>query len=368
MVIASSKSAEVIEILDRFPRCRFASLPTPLDPLPKLSDELGINLFVKRDDLTGLAMGGNKVRKLEFLIADVVAQGCDCVITWAGMQSNWCRQLAAAARDQGIKPILVLFRRPARPAGNDGNVLLDLVYGADVRIVDLGDRNMMEYEGIREVVEPLILEQEGIGHKPYVVPIGGSAIACSMQKPLGALGYVEGMRELLSQAKGCGITVDSVVLPSGSGGMQAGLLAGTKLLTDRPPRVVGISVGDDAASMRQWVTDIARRTMREFACAAPGVELSSDEVIVFDDYIREGYGLLDQTTAETLCRVAQLEGLLLDPVYTAKAMSGLIDMARRGYFKRGESVVFLHTGGLPALFAYRDAMLTQIEAAFIAKR
>jgi D-cysteine desulfhydrase family pyridoxal phosphate-dependent enzyme len=345
------------DTLRALPRRRLAALPTPLDPLEKLSDMLGIQLSVKRDDLTGLGMGGNKVRKLEYVIADALAQGADTVITWAGVQSNWCRQTAAAARKCGLNPILVLFRRPGLPAAIDGNLLLDRLLGADVRLVDLGERPMMEFEGVRDIIEEVAEGVRKAGHKPYIAPIGASLTCGSMTRPLGAVAYAQAMSELLQQA---GRAPGSIVLATGSGSMQAGLLAGARLLCPGA-RVVGISVGDDAQTMRKWVQDIAAETMSFFYPhgGAPGIR--GEDVIVFDEYAGSGYGVLERPASETIRLAGETEGLLLDPVYTAKAFTGLVDLVYKGYFRRGEDVIFVHSGGTPALFVYREKLLEHLD-------
>ncbi len=342
-------------VLDSFPRRILADLPTPLQRLDTLSSRLGINLFVKRDDLTGLALGGNKVRKLEFVIADALAQGADSIVTWAGVQSNWCRQTAAAARKYGIKPVLVLFSRPGLPDAMEGNALLDSIYGAEIHMVPLGDRKMMSLEGVRDVIDPIVKAEEKAGRECYIAPIGASLAEGSMTRPLGALGYVNAVLELKEQAEAQKIDVDAVVFATGSGSMHAGLVAGGKMLCPGV-KMVGISVSNTRETVTNWVKTIADQTLNEF-----GDGLADGEVIVFDEYVRAGYGILDKETIETLQMVAMSEGLLLDPVYTGKAFAALLDLLRRGYFKPGENVVFLHTGGAPGTFAYGPGILEYLQ-------
>ena len=354
-----SNSELLKSVIAGFARCPLADLPTPFAPMPALSSKLGINLFVKRDDQTGLAMGGNKVRKLEFVLADAIAQGSDCMVTWAGMQSNWCRQLAAAARKCGIKPVLVLFRRPGLPSHIDGNLLLDRLYGAEIHIRDLGERSMMRLDAIRECIEEIADQQRSMGLTPYIAPIGASALEGSMSRPLGSIGYVSAAMELAEQAERDGVGIDSIVLPTGSGSMQAGLVLGAKLLFPRA-RIVGITVSESAGEMTHLVKTIAEQTLAEFHQKSLHLEISKSDIHVFD-YVRQGYGVLDGKILSTIQLTAESEGILLDPVYTGKSMLAILDLCREGYFRRGENVVFLHTGGLPAIFAYGEAMLKQLE-------
>lgn len=346
-------------VMSTFPRCSLCHLPTPIEKLPVLSRELGINLFVKRDDQTGLAFGGNKSRKLEFVMGDALNKGSASIITWAGVQSNWCRQLAAAARKVDIKPILVLFRRPGLPADVDGNLMLDYLLDAEIHVEDLESRDMMGLSGVLDFIQPIVERERRAGRITYVAPIGASLTEGSMQRPLGAIAYVNATAELLGQGQGLGIHVDHVVTATSSGSMQAGLIAGAKLL-NAGFRTTGIAVSDDTATLTALVSEIVGQVTRnEFH---ETFKLTTDDVIVKDEYIGEGYGITNAETIRAITTTAAAEGLLLDPVYTGKAMHGLFDLAKRGYFKSGENVVFLHTGGLPALFPYRREFLDYLSA------
>lgn len=350
----------VKKIVGSFPRISLAHLPTPLEAMPALSAKLDLNLWVKRDDQTGVAMGGNKIRKLEFVLADALAQHADCIITWGGVQSNWCRQLAAAARKCGIHPVLLLFKRPGLPDEVNGNVLLDHLYGAEIHVRDLDGGNIMQMESVRGRVEHLVATAKKQGRKPYVVPIGGSLVEGSMTHPLGALSYVNAAVELLEQARQCNLRIDSVVFATGSGSMHAGLVVGAKLLSP-DLRVVGISVSEPSHVMRSLVTGIARQTLAEFERVSPNsLGISTDETRVFD-CVRLGYGVIDREIVDAMRLTAQSEGLLLDPVYTGKAMIALFDLRRNGYFHPQENVVFLHTGGAPTIFVYQDAILKHLQ-------
>lgn len=349
-----SSQAAVAAKLAAFPRYRLSCLPTPLQKLNRLSERLGVNLFIKREDQTGLAFGGNKARKLEYIIADVLAQGCDTIITWAGLQSNWCRQTAAAARMAGINPILVLFKRPGLPAEQDGNLLLDFIFDADLRVIEIGPgQGIMELSAIVSTIDAIIEETRAAGHKPYVAPIGGSMTEGSMVKPWGAISYVNALLEMLSQID----EIDDIVLATGSGSTQAGLLAGAKLACPQT-RIVGISVSDPAESVTRWVETLTAQTLEAFDVKS---NTSAEETIVFDQYIDGGYGVLNEQTTRAIRLLAESEGILLDPVYTGRAMAGFLDLLERGYFTPGKNIVFMHTGGTPAIFPYREKIAEFLE-------
>lgn len=337
------------------PRTPLAHLPTPLEHMERASRTLeSIDLYVKRDDQTGLAFGGNKARKLEFIMADALRRGADTIITWAGIQSNWCRQTAAAARMLGMRAVLVLFRRETAPAAVDGNLLLDHLFGADVTIVPAESvENVMALEGVREVIEPLVEKERKAGRTPYVAPIGGSMVEGSMTAPLGALGYVDAAIEIVEQAAAMGVSFDSIVMAAGSGATQAGLLVGAKVLSPRT-RVIGISVSETREEMTAMVRPIVDRTE---AMLGLDVHVEDEEIIVLEEYLAEGYGILNDAVVDAIRFVAGAEGILLDPVYTGKAMAGLLDLVEQGYFGAGEKVLFLHSGGTPALFPYREGLL-----------
>ncbi len=347
--------SEVLARLDAFPRATLAHLPTPLERLDRFSGRVGaFSVHLKRDDGTGLAFGGNKARKLEPILGDVLARGANTVVTWAGVQSNWCRQVAAAAARTGLRSALVLLQKPGMPVGEDGNLLLDRILGAEVHVVEAGGGgSFLELQNVREYVEPVVEAVKGRGDTPYLAPVGGSLMEGDMTRPLGALGYVRGFVELLHQAREAGFEPDTVLLATGSAGTQAGLLVGAKLLSPRT-RVVGISVAAPAADVSLYVKRIGDAALREL-----GSELTLDpsDIIVLDEYIGAGYGVMNQGVTDALALVAREEGLLLDPVYTGKAMAGLLDLAGRAYFQEGEEVVFLHTGGTPALFPYRNEIM-----------
>jgi D-cysteine desulfhydrase family pyridoxal phosphate-dependent enzyme len=346
---------DVISRLDAFPRVPLAHLPTPLERLETLTARLGsLSVHLKRDDQTGLAFGGNKARKLEPILGDVVEKGADTVVTWAGIQSNWCRQVAAAAARTGLRSALVLLKKPGMPVGEDGNLLLDRILGAEVHVVDAVEGgSFLELQNVLQHVEPVVEAVRARGRIPYVAPVGGSLLEGDMSRPLGALGYVRGFAELLTQARGAGFEPDAVVLATGSAGTQAGLLAGAKLLSPGT-RVVGISVAAPAAEVTRYVKAVGDAVLRELGTEAV---LEASDIVVLDKYIGAGYGVMNQSVADALALLAREEGLLLDPVYTGKAMAGFLDLVGEEYFGKARNVVFLHTGGTPALFPYRDQIL-----------
>ncbi len=351
---------ELRQRLQGFLRVPLAHLPTPLEEIDHLSSSLPapLSLYTKRDDQTGLAFGGNKARKLEFIMADVVAQGADTVVTWAGVQSNWCRQVAAAAARMGLRAVLVLLKKPGVEVAEDGNLLLDRFFGAQIRIVEAsGDKGFLELEHVRALVDPVVDEERRAGRKVYLAPVGGSLLEGSLVRPLGSLGYVVAFMELLEQAQARGFMPDTVVLASGSAGTQAGLLAGAKLLAPET-RIVGISVAASAADLSRYVRVIVQAILDELG-ESPSV--ADDEIIVLEEYLAEGYGVLNQAVTDAIGLLARKEGILLDPVYTGKAMAGMLDLAGRGFFRPEEKVVFLHTGGTPALFPYREGILGGLE-------
>jgi 1-aminocyclopropane-1-carboxylate deaminase/D-cysteine desulfhydrase-like pyridoxal-dependent ACC family enzyme len=258
-----------------------------------------------------------------------------------------------------LRSVLVLLKKPGMPVGEDGNLLLDRILGADVRVVEAaGSGSFLELKNVRKYVDPVVEEEKAAGRSPYLAPVGGSLMEGDMARPLGALGYVRGFLEIFQQAGDRGGVPDSVVLATGSAGTQAGLLVGARLLSP-DTRIVGISVAAPADDVARYVTTIANATLSELG-EAPSVR--EEEVVVHDEYIGEGYGVIYQGVTDALSVTAREEGVLLDPVYTGKAMAGLMDLVGKGYFRDGEKVVFLHTGGTPALFPYRDQILGTLPA------
>jgi len=344
--------------LEKFPRVNLIHSPTPFRKLENLTAELGgPDIYIKRDDLTGLAFGGNKSRKLEFIIPDVLAKKADVIITWASLQSNWCMQTAAAAVRFGIKPILILFKTYDLPAEYDGNLLLDYILGADIRIKEAVRGKIVKQEDALTLAEEVAREVREQGHTAYLVAVGGSMPLGSMDLPLGAISYVNAYVEMVEQAKALGVQADYVVHSTGSGATQAGLVVGAQALT-RGAKVLGISVSDDKATFGKDVLKIVQATEKALKLET---HIKADDVIVFDEYIKDGYGIVNKEVADMIRLVFTKEGIVLDPVYTAKAMAGLVDLIKKGYFEKTDKVVFFHTGGTPALFPNKHKLVEYLK-------
>lgn len=309
------------------PRMRFAHLPTAIEPLPRLSSALsGPMIYVKRDDQTGIAFGGNKTRKLEFVLAEAIANGARTIITVGAAQSNHCRQTAALAAKIGMGCILVLSgEAPRQP---DGNYLLDELFGAKVAWTARAEREI--------VLKQTFDDAWANGLRPFLVPLGAST-------PTGAVGYVAAFDEFLTQ----GVEVDWMVVASSSAGTQAGLVLGARR-AGWTGKILGISIDHPKAQLCATVADIASEAadrLGEKQIFRP------EDVLVNDAFLGEGYGVLGTPEIEAIRLFAQYEGLLLDPVYTGRAAAGMIALIRSGYFKPGERILFWHTGGTPALFS-----------------
>ncbi|WP_050927668.1 D-cysteine desulfhydrase [Aestuariivita boseongensis] len=326
--------------LAKFPRVALGHLPTPLEPMDRLSEELGgPRLWVKRDDCTGLSSGGNKTRKLEFLMADAVQSGADTIITQGATQSNHARQTAAAAAKLGMECHILLEDRTGSNDPNyimNGNVLLDRLHGASVSKRPGGADMNAEMVALAED-----LQQNG--KTPYIIPGGGS-------NPIGALGYVNCAREVTEQAAAAGLKIDALVHATGSSGTQAGLVTGLAAIQS-DIHLLGIGVRAPKDKQEGMVHDLAVRTAEYMGT---GVQIDRDLVRANCDYVGPGYGLPTEGMIAALKLLARTEGLLFDPVYSGKGLDGLIDQVRKGYFDGMENVVFLHTGGSAALFGYPD--------------
>ncbi len=308
-------------------KVHIANLPTPVELLPRLSDYLeGPRIMVKRDDQTGLAFGGNKTRKLELLVADALSRHAQTLITAGAVQSNHCRQTAAAAARFGFDCILVLTGDA--PAQFSGNLFLDKLLGAEIIWSTKAERERT----LHDVFE----EAKSAGRNPYLIPYGGS-------NPLGAAAYAYAIEELIEQE----IHPDWIVFASSSGGTQAGMVVGSKLFNFRG-KILGISIDEEAQTLSQRVANLATEISTLFR---ERIEFSAEDILVNDHYLGEGYGVMGEAEREAIELFARCEGLLLDPVYTGRAAAGLIDLIRSGYFQRDSTVLFWHTGGTPALFA-----------------
>ncbi|WP_088347260.1 MULTISPECIES: D-cysteine desulfhydrase [Rhodomicrobium] len=324
--------------LSRFPRVRLAHLPTPLEPMPRLTAHLGgPQIWIKRDDCTGLSSGGNKTRKLEYLIGDALAQGADMVLTQGATQSNHARQTAAAAAKFGLACHLLLEDRTGKTDEAyraNGNVLLDFLHGATAEERPAGIDMNAELEKVAE-------RFRAAGRKPYPIVGGGS-------NPVGALGYVGAAQELMAQATELGLTIDTLVTATGSAGTQAGLVAGLVAARSGIP-VLGIGVRAPKEKQEDNVFKLAEKTLAHMGLADV---VQRSDVVANCDYVGPGYGFPAPGTIAAIKLVAELEGILLDPVYSGKGMAGLIDLVKRGFFAKASNIVFLHTGGSVALFGY----------------
>ncbi|MGH2447004.1 MAG: D-cysteine desulfhydrase family protein [Chloroflexota bacterium] len=332
------------QAIDARPRRPLAFLPTPLHALPRLSERLDVEIWIKRDDQTGLALGGNKARKLEFLIADALAQGADSVITTGGSQSNHARMTAAACRQSGLSCYLVLDRG-VHPQPQ-GNLLLDELF--DARPVMLEDSNPA---AAIEAMDVLAAKLRAQGHTPYIIPRGGSV-------PTGATGYAAMMPELVDQSGDRSLKPTKLYLGTGSGGTHSGIMAGLAAM-ELPWQVQGISVSADRQTQEAKVLDLSNRTLDHLGLDA---RVKPNQVQVDDDYAGPGYGIPTPECMEAIELLALDEGIVLDPVYTGKAAAGLIGHARAGRFRPDDVVVFLHTGGAPALFAYNREVVDAVSA------
>jgi D-cysteine desulfhydrase family pyridoxal phosphate-dependent enzyme len=309
-------------------RLNFAHLPTPIEELPRLTVALGgPRILVKRDDQTGLAFGGNKTRKLEFLVAEARERGANMLISAGAIQSNHCRQTVAAAARFGFDCILVLTgERPSQPSAN---FLLDQLFGAEiVTVADRKDRDRVLQETFDHAV--------AAGKKPYLVPYGGSSVT-------GAMGYTFAMQEFMQQ----NVNADWIVFGTSSGGTHAGLVLGQRIFGFKG-KVMGISIDEPEAQLKVHVSELATQASEKLG---ERIEFTGADVLANDDYCRAGYGVFGAGEREAIKLFAGKEGLLLDPVYTGRAAAGMIDLIRKGYFKKDETILFWHTGGQPALFA-----------------
>ena len=319
-------------LTDHLPRIPLGHLPTPLEELPRLTRALGgPRLFIKRDDQTGLATGGNKTRKLEFAVADAMDQGADTLITMGGVQSNHTRQTAAAAARCGLRCVVVL--RGHAPAVWNGNLLLDHLLGAQV--VFSGNRTR------EAVAEDVASQARAAGSRPYLIPVGAS-------NAVGAAGFVAALEELDTQAKERALRVDRVVFASSSFGTQAGLCVGAKAVGFRG-QLAAIAIDSRRDELQAGVAAIATATIRRLGWE---MAFAPAEVVAYDGYLGAGYAVMGEPEREAISLVARSEGILLDPVYTGRAVAGLIDLIRTGAFGKDETIVFWHTGGAAALFAY----------------
>ena len=325
--------------LGSIPRVKLANLPTPLQKLTNLSKELGgPTIYIKRDDLTGLAFGGNKARKLEYLMGEAQNQNADYIVTGAGYQSNWCTQTAAASKKLGMDIVLIKKGPYEDYEGEDwdGNHLLHRLYGAEIKVV--------ESESYETAVEETMQTLKNKGHKPYYIPIGGST-------PLGAAGYLNAILELTYQATRMNTKLDYLVHGTGSGGTLAGSILGAKTFNPGM-HVLGIAV--DEKTVESHVKKVKKIIDESIEYYQLSYKPKLDDIQIISGYARDGYGYVTKQKIDAVKILAETEGVCIDPVYTGTAMAGLIDLIKNGKFNKRDNIVFIHTGGAVALFPYKE--------------
>ncbi|MHA1930267.1 MAG: 1-aminocyclopropane-1-carboxylate deaminase/D-cysteine desulfhydrase [Candidatus Thorarchaeota archaeon] len=324
-------------MMEPLPRKKFAFLPTPIHEMKNLADSLNIeNLWIKRDDMTGISAGGNKTRKLEYIVGDAIENGADTLVTVGAVQSNHCRQTAAVAAKTGLRCILLLAGEDSEPS--TGNLLQCKLMGAELKFFP--DESFM---GLNEQLGTITDTLVDFGLTPYAIPAGGAT-------PLGSMAYIGAMEELKEQMFEHSINFDRIVVASSTGGTLAGMIVGAKSL-DLDLDIVGISAYDDAASGSDRVLDLIRRMQQEYPTWVPEFD---PKITIDDQFTGEGYGILDSGAKMAIEMFAKMEGIILDPVYTAKAGLALIRMAMAGEIESGSKTLFWHTGGQTALSAYAD--------------
>lgn len=333
--------------LAKFPRRRYTPYKTPIEFLPNFTKALGApNIYIKRDDLLGLTMGGNKTRKLEFLMADAIEKGADTIITCGAVQSNHCRLTLSAAVKEGLKCQLILEERipnSYKPDASGNNYLFNLLGVEDVKVVPGGSNMDEELESLAE-------ELKSQGRNPYVIPGGGS-------NPLGALGYVACAEEILEQMFETNTNFDYIVTATGSTGTQAGLIAGLKGNNAHIP-LIGISVRREKEVQIENVFKLASQVSEKLELDDP---VKKEDILVYDEFVGKGYAYPTQGMIDAVQLLARTEGILVDPVYSGKALDGLINLVKDGHFKDAKNILFIHTGGSPVLFAYQDETLNGIK-------
>ena len=338
--------------LSKYPRVKLIHSPTPLEYLENLTNHLGCpQIYIKRDDCTGLAFGGNKSRKLEFLIGDAVENNADVVITAGAVQSNHCRQTAAAATKFGMECIIVA--KPSWSKEYNGNLFLDELLGARLVLIE-DDEEALDQGGklsMEDTIENLMVDLKKEGKNPYYIPVGGS-------NSIGSLGYISMTMEMISQANEMGIEIGSMVAASGSGGTQTGMILGSDV-EKSGIQAVGMGISSDASVVIPKLTELCNQTSDYYGL---GLNYEEKDIIFNDNYIGEGYGIPSEEMIEAVKLLARKEGIILDPVYSGKAFAGMVDLIKKGYFDKSKAVVFIHTGGTPALFVYSESFREYIQS------
>lgn len=322
------------DLISRYDHIGLSILPTSIYKMEKLSKLLGVNLYCKRDDLTGFAFGGNKTRKLDYLMKDAIDRGADCIVTYGSNQSNWCRMASAAASYLGLD-IYLLLDGP-EPEMPSGNLILDNLVDARIEYLDCSDP-----DEVGSIAKSKVSELKKAGRKPYYLPVGGST-------PLGSLGYMRAFNEIINYSSETGIEFDIILLPSGSAGTQAGLVCG-KLIESWEGDIIGVSVGRERLEQELIVKDLVEETFRMCGLIVDEIQVEK-AVLVDEDYFGAGYRQNTDEASEAIKMFARHEGIFLDDVYTGKAASAMIDYARKGKFSENQNVLFIHTGGNVQLF------------------
>lgn len=342
--VSGTNGGDIVAVTARFSRARLAHLPTPLEPLPRLTELLrGPRLFVKRDDCTGLALGGNKARQLEFYFGDALARGADTIVTTGAVQSNHVRMTAAACRKLGLGCEVQLEDRVRDMPPEyrlSGSPLINRIYGANIHTYPEGEDETAADDALDRIAD----QARADGKKPYVIHLGPE------YPPLGAIGYLDGMREILDQADHADLRIDAMVVPTGSGSTHLGVLAGLGIARRRIP-VYGICIRRNARAQKERLATRALRLGELLGRECPAID---KDIIVDDAFLGPGYGKTTPETFEAIFSAARYEGLLTDPIYSGKALAGLMGLVRNGIFANEANVLFLHTGGTPALFGYRS--------------
>ena len=332
-------------ILAKYPKYKIIEYPTSLEKLINLTRQYkGPNIFIKRDDCTTLAFGGNKTRKLEYIMGHVKQKKYDEIITLGGLQSNWVRQTVSVAKKMGLK-VIVLFEG-GKPTTFQGNLLLDKLMGA--KMIFIGSISQEEEDKEIRGEGPYTLkiahEEKEKGYNPYIAPLGGSI-------PLGHLGYISAVQELNFQFQKKGITLDKIVVATGSGGTQAGLELGVRLL-GLDTKILGMSISRHIRDKSEEIAEMCNSTIDFMDVNIK--KFSPEQIFVNYDFVGEGYAIPSKECIDAIYKTASLEGIILDPVYTGKAMAAMLNLLDKKYFKKNENIVFIHTGGASANFAFND--------------
>lgn len=330
-------------VIKKYKRISLSFFPTPLEYLKNLSKKYkGPNIFIKRDDYGSLAFGGNKIRKLEFILADAISNDSEVIITIGGIQSNWVRQTVSAARKIGLDIIVLLEGN--EPKQYQGNILLDKIMRAKLKFIGKisQEDEDKEIRGNGPFTNKIAKEEIKKGRKPFIAPLGGSV-------PLGNLGYINAVQELYLQCKEKGIKPDKIILATGSGGTQAGVELGIKLLK-LETKVIGMSISRHIREKSEEIAKLCNETLNYLSINS--ITFNQKQININYDYVGKGYAIPTKEGIDAIYEIASNEGIILDPVYTGKAMAGLLDFVKKGKFKKEENIIFLHTGGASANFAY----------------